>query len=77
MVHPGSPFLAAAHQHITFESSMAEMADNTMKAAEIRLEEASQAREILARYEGDACKKVLRKVCFKTILHETFTQNSL
>jgi hypothetical protein len=56
---------------------MAEMADNTMKAAEIRLEEASQAREILARYEGDACKKVLRKVCSKMILHKTFTQDLL
>jgi hypothetical protein len=47
---------------------MAEMADNTKKAAEIRLEEASQAQEILARYEGDACKKVLRKVWLGIIL---------
>jgi hypothetical protein len=47
---------------------MAEMADNTKKAAEIRLEEASQAQEILARYEGDACKKVLRKVWFAIVL---------
>jgi hypothetical protein len=39
------------------------MEDNTKKAAEIRLEEATQAQEILTRYEGDACKKVLRKVC--------------
>jgi hypothetical protein len=38
------------------------MADNLQKEADIRLEEAAQAQEILARYEGDACKKVLRKV---------------
>ena len=68
MVHPRSPSIATAHQDIKFESSMAEMADNTKKAAEIRLEEASQAQEILARYEGDAGKKVLQKVCFKIVL---------
>jgi hypothetical protein len=44
------------------------MTDNMQKRAEIRLEEASQAQEVLARYEGDAGEKLLRKVCLERVL---------
>lgn len=39
------------------------MAESIKKEADLRLEEASQAQEILAKYEGDPSKKVLWKVC--------------